>query len=68
MTKNNYLMGQEYLLQLENEVLRDKIKALENKLKPYLEAERKREEYLNKRDEIDLKIAQMLHNFHNKTK
>ena len=55
-------------LELENEILRDKVKALEAKLKPYLDAEKKREEYLKKRDEIDVKLAQMLTNFHNKIK
>lgn len=55
-------------LELENEMLRDKVKALEAQLKSYLDAEKKREEYLKKRDEADLQIAQMLHNFHNKMK
>lgn len=55
-------------LELENEMLRDKVKALQAQLKPYLDAEKKREEYLKKRDEADLQIAQMLHNFHKKMK
>ncbi len=55
-------------LELENEILRDKVKALQAQLKPYLNAEIKREEYLKKRDEIDVKLAQMLGNFHNKMK
>ncbi len=55
-------------LELENEILRDKVKALQAQLKPYLNAEIKREEYLKKRDEIDVKLAQMLANFHNKMK
>ncbi len=55
-------------LELENEILRDKVKALQAQLKPYLDAEIKREEYLKKRDEIDVKLAQMLGNFHNKMK
>ena len=55
-------------LELENEILRDKVKALQAQLKPYLDAEIKREEYLKKRDEIDVKLAEMLGNFHNKMK
>ena len=75
-------MGQEYLLRLENECLIEKITKLEkelglkekenkdlrNELKPFLTERAKREEYLKKRDEIDLKLSQMLHNFHFKTK
>ena len=82
MSKNNYLMGQEYLLRLENECLIERIakiekelglkekenKDLRNELKPFLTERAKREEYLNKRDEIDLKISQMLVNFHNNIK
>jgi hypothetical protein len=55
-------------LELENEILRDKVKALEAQLNPFLIEQRKREEYLKKRDENDLKLAQMLGNFHNKIK
>jgi hypothetical protein len=75
-------MGQEYLLRLENECLIERITKLEkelglkekenkdlrNELKPFLTERAKREEYLKKRDEIDLKLSQMLHNFHFKTK
>jgi hypothetical protein len=82
MSKNQYLMGQEYLLRLENECLIERITKLEkelglkekenkdlrNELKPFLTERAKREEYLKKRDEIDLKLSQMLHNFHFKTK
>lgn len=32
MTKNNYLMGQEYLLRLENECLIERISKLEKEL------------------------------------
>ena len=32
MTKNNYLMGQEYLLRLENECLIEKIAKIEKEL------------------------------------
>jgi hypothetical protein len=32
MTKNNYLMGQEYLLRLENECLIEKITKIEKEL------------------------------------
>lgn len=79
MSKNHYLMGHEYLLRLENECLIERIakiekelglkekenKDLRNELKTFLAERAKREEYLNKRDEIDLKISQMLANFHN---
>ncbi len=82
MSKNQYLMGQEYLLRLENECLIERIakiekelglkekenKDLRNELKPFLIERAKREEYLNKRDEIDLKISKMIANFHNSIK
>ena len=50
-------------LELENEMLRDKVKKLEAQLKPYLDAEIKRLEYLKKRDEIDQGIANMMSAF-----
>ena len=82
MTKNNYLMGQEYLLRLENECLIERISKLEKELglkekeikdlrtelKPFMAERAKREEYLKKRDEMDLQISQMLANFHNQMK
>lgn len=82
MTKNNYLMGQEYLLRLENECLIERISKLEkelglkekenkdlrNELKPFLTERQKRDEYLKRRDEMDLQISQMFANFHNKMK
>jgi len=82
MSKNNYLMGQEYLLRLENECLIERITKLEkelglkekeikdlrNELKPFLTERTKREEYLKRRDEMDLQISQMFANFHNKMK
>ena len=53
-------------LELENEMLRNKIKTLEAQLKPYLDAEIKRMEYLKKRDEIDQGIANMMNAFRRK--
>ena len=53
-------------LELENEMLRDKVKTLEAQLKPYLDAEIKRMEYLKKRDEIDQGIANMMNAFRRK--
>lgn len=55
-------------LELENEMLRDKVKKLEAQLKPFIDAENKRKEYLEKRDAIDAKLAQMMANFHNQNK
>jgi hypothetical protein len=52
-------------LELENEILRDKVKALEAKLEPFLIEQRKREERNKFKDEMDTKISQMLVNFHN---
>jgi hypothetical protein len=53
-------------LELENEMLRNKVKTLEAQLKPYLDAEIKRMEYLKKRDEIDQGIANMMNAFRRK--
>ena len=50
-------------LELENEMLRNKVKTLEAQLKPYLDAEIKRMEYLKKRDEIDQGIVNMMNTF-----
>jgi hypothetical protein len=55
-------------LELENEILRDKVKALEAQLKPYLEAERKREQYLAKRDLIDAELNKMYQKFNKELK
>lgn len=55
-------------LELENEMLRNKVKKLEAQLKPYIDSENKRKEYLEKRDAIDVKLAQMMANFHNQNK
>ena len=52
-------------LELENEILRDKVKALEAKLEPFLIEQRKREERNKFKEEMDTKISQMLVNFHN---
>ena len=43
-------------------------KQLKEKLQPFITDQEKRQEYLKKRDEIDLKLSQMLHNFHFKNK
>ena len=51
-------------LELENEMLRNKVKTLEAQLKPYLDAEVKRLEFLRERDLIDAKILQMFPKFH----
>ena len=53
-------------LEIENEMLRNKVKTLEAQLKPYLDAEIKRMEYLKKRDEIDQGIANMMNAFRRK--
>lgn len=70
---NNYELKQSLLDKLEIEQLVAKIEKLEKEnaelkyqLKPFLIEKQKREDYLKKRDEIDLKISQMLYNFHNK--
>jgi hypothetical protein len=55
-------------LELENEILRDKVKALEAKLEPFLIEQRKREERNKFKEEMDTKISQMLVNFHNQIK
>jgi hypothetical protein len=82
MAKNNYTISQEYLIRLENECLIEKIAKLEKELAqkeleikmlkkdldPYLEAQNKRKEYLERRDRIDEKINKMLYNFHNQNK
>ncbi len=49
-------------LELENEMLRDKVKTLEAQLKPYLDAEIKRMEYLKNLKEIDDGISRMYFN------
>mgnify|MGYP006935476653 CR=1 FL=1 len=46
-------------LELENEMLRNKVKTLEAQLKPYLDAEEKRLEFLRNRDKMDEAIAKM---------
>jgi hypothetical protein len=55
-------------LELENEMLRDKVKTLEAQLKPYLDAEAKRLEFLRNRDKIDEAIAKMYANHLNQIK
>jgi hypothetical protein len=51
-------------LELENEMLRKKVKELTTQLQPYLHAEQKRLEFLRERDLIDAKILQMFPKFH----
>jgi hypothetical protein len=51
-------------LELENEMLRKKVKELTTQLQPYLDAEQKRLEFLRERDLIDAKILQMFPKFH----
>jgi hypothetical protein len=51
-------------LELENEMLRKKVKELTAQLQPYLDAEQKRLEFLRERDLIDAKILQMFPKFH----
>lgn len=46
-------------LELENEMLRNKVKTLEAQLKPYLDAEAKRLEFLRNRDKVDQALAKM---------
>jgi hypothetical protein len=55
-------------LELENEMLRNKVKTLEAQLKPYLDAEAKRLEFLRNRDKIDEAIAKMYANHLNQIK
>jgi len=55
-------------LELENEMLRNKVKTLEAQLKPYLDAEVKRLEFLRNRDKIDETIAKMYANHLNQIK
>lgn len=55
-------------LELENEMLRNKVKTLEAQLKPYLDAEAKRLEFLRNRDKIDETIAKMYANHLNQIK
>ena len=53
-------------LQLENEMLRNKVKTLEAQLKPYLDAEVKRLEFLRNRDKVDQALAKMSYILHSK--
>lgn len=70
---NNYELKQSLLDKLEIEQLIAKIQVLEKenaeltfKLKNFIIEKQKRENYLENRDKIDLKISQILYNFHNK--
>jgi hypothetical protein len=53
-------------LELENEMLRNKVKTLEAQLKPYLDAELKRLEFLRNRDKVDQALAKMSYILHSK--
>jgi hypothetical protein len=53
-------------LELENEMLRNKVKTLEAQLKPYLDAEVKRLEFLRNRDKVDQALAKMSYILHSK--
>lgn len=55
-------------LELENEMLRNKVKTLEAQIKPYLDAEAKRLEFLRNRDKMDEAIARMYANHLNQNK
>ena len=53
-------------LELENEMLRNKVKTLEAQLKPYLDAEVKSLEFLRNRDKVDQALAKMSYILHSK--
>jgi len=53
-------------LELENEMLRSKVKELEAQLKPYLDAEKKRLEYLKYCNDLDQGINNMMNAFYRK--
>lgn len=55
-------------LELENEMLRKQVKELKAQLQPYLDAEFKRMEYLNRINKIDQGINNMMNAFYRKTK
>ena len=79
---NYYELKQTTLMELEIAELIAKIQRLEKelaikenenkelnaKLKPFLTEQEKREQFLKRRDEMDLQIAQMFVNFHNNMK
>lgn len=78
MKKNYYELKQTTLMEMEIEGLVAKIQRLEkelavkeleskqlkDQLKPFLEAQEKREDYLKRRDQIDFKLSQMLNKLH----
>lgn len=55
-------------LELENEMLRKQVKELKAQLQPYLDAEFKRMEYLNRINKIDQGINNMMTTFRTKSK
>lgn len=72
---NNYEIKQGILDKMEIEGLRERIAKLENEnaelkkqLQPFIEEVDRRNKFIEKRDEIDYKIVQMLANFHNQNK
>lgn len=76
--KNNYELKQSLLDKMEIEGLIEKIQRLEKQLalkelevkqlkeqlKPFLNAQEKREDYLKRRDQIDFKLSQMFSKLH----
>ena len=79
---NYYELKQTTLMELEIAELVAKIQRLEKelavkenenkelnaKLKPFLTEQEKRQQFLKRRDEMDLQISQMFANFHNNMK
>lgn len=55
-------------LEKELAVKENENKELNAKLKPFLTEQEKREQFLKRRDEMDLQISQMFANFHNNMK
>ncbi len=55
-------------LEKELAVKENENKELAAKLKPFLTEQEKREQFLKRRDEMDLQISQMFANFHNNMK
>jgi hypothetical protein len=55
-------------LEKELAIKENENKELNAKLKPFLTEQEKREQFLKRRDEMDLQISQMFANFHNNMK
>jgi regulator of replication initiation timing len=54
-------------LELENEMLRDKIKKLQEQLTPYLEAEKNMMKIINESQKLDQGISNMMNFYRQKT-